>query len=247
MHMRSTLGSGPRLIHRALRYRFKLNRAQIGAMLGLLPRGGVGIDIGAHKGAYSFWMARAVGRGGRVLAFEPQETLARTTAHALRALRLRQVELVHAAVSDRCGPAKINVRSRSSHGASMEEMHTGLGPVEEREVDLITVDEAVRRRGLTRVDFVKIDVEGHEMAVLRGAADTLRRLGPAVLVELESRHHGGEDPVRAAAALMAAHGYRGHFYAPAGMRPLEEFEEQSHQRYGTGEYCNDFLFVRDPL
>jgi hypothetical protein len=53
-------------------------------------------------------------------------------------------------------------------------------------VDAVTLDDYVRERGLSRVDVVKIDVEGHELAVLKGAVATLGRYHPLLLVEIRS-------------------------------------------------------------
>jgi FkbM family methyltransferase len=245
-----------RLVHRALRYRLRLNPGQIRAMLRLLPRGGVALDVGAHKGAYSCWMAWSVGRRGRVLAFEPQDRLAGSagansptspSARALLGLGLRQVRLFHAAVSDRDGAGTIDVRRSSTHGASLD----GIGTVGEQGVDqqpvaLVTLDGVAAREGLARVDFVKIDVEGHELAVLRGAAGVLARFRPALLIELEARHHKGASPLDEAAAMLTPLGYEGFYFRRRRERPMAEFTVASHQQYGAGrpgEYCNDFLFV----
>ncbi len=234
-----------RLVHRALRYRYKLNGPQIRAMMILLPRGGVAIDVGAHKGAYSYWMARRVGRDGRVLAFEPQTRVASITRESLLAAGFTQVQVTQAAVSDTCGIATIALRRNSTHGARLDGLTDTAGPVDHEEVEVITVDEAVRRAGVNRVDFVKIDVEGHEAAVLRGCAQTLRDHRPSVQVEIEARHHEGEDAVAEASQRMAVAGYRGYFFSQGKVRPIAEFDAEIHQRYGDGEYCNDFLFVHE--
>jgi predicted O-methyltransferase YrrM len=65
-----------RLAYRAYRYRWKLDPAEIAFVRAHAHPATTAIDIGAHKGGYSFWMARAVGSKGRVIAFEPQPELA---------------------------------------------------------------------------------------------------------------------------------------------------------------------------
>jgi precorrin-6B methylase 2 len=57
---------------RCLRYRYRTERLQIKTMMGLDLRGAMALDIGANKGIYCFWMIRAVGPSGNVIAFEPQ-------------------------------------------------------------------------------------------------------------------------------------------------------------------------------
>ncbi|MCO8273797.1 FkbM family methyltransferase [Actinoplanes sp. TRM 88003] len=60
-------------------------------------------------------------------------------------------------------------------------------------VDVTTVDRLVRAAGLTRLDFVKIDVEGAELHVLHGAADTIDRFRPTLFIEIEARHTARYD------------------------------------------------------
>jgi FkbM family methyltransferase len=231
-----------RLLHRALRYRWRLNRREIAAMLGLLPRGGVCLDIGAHKGAYAWWMARRIGPSGRVFAFEPQQRVAEPTARAFAAAGLARVRVIHAAVSDRSGEASISFRRGSSHGASLD----GLSgdDIEQVRVPLLSLDDFAQREALARVDFIKIDVEGHEARVLAGARALIARFTPNLLIEIEARHHAGEhDPVAAARDALEPLGYRCFYFTRAGRHPIESFRAADHQRYGEGYYSNNFLFV----
>ena len=70
-----------KLWYRARRYRSKLDPAEIGTLIAHTPQGGTAIDLGAHKGAYTYWLRRAVGRSGRVIAVEPQPDLAKRLEH----------------------------------------------------------------------------------------------------------------------------------------------------------------------
>jgi hypothetical protein len=98
-------------------------------------------------------------------------------------------------------------------------------------------------------DFLKIDVEGHELAVLEGAQQTLQSHRPAILIECESRHRsdGNVDPVF---NLLRSHGYEGSFFLNGQRRPLAQFDPNEHQRTNNGAiatrrgYVNNFAFVR---
>ena len=239
-----------RLVHRAGRYRFRLNPAEVSAMFRLLNRGGVAIDVGAHKGAYSYFMARRVGQGGRVLAIEPQARLAPRTAATLRAAGLANVELVQAAASDRVGSVPMDYRESSTHGAALDGL-AGSGVVRTT-VQAVTLDALVQSRGLSKVDFIKIDVEGHEQAVLRGAMGVLRAHAPALLVEVEARHHAGAgaragdgagkvDPLSQVRAMLEPIGYAA--LAFVGCRCVRVDELRAGD-VASGRVSNNFLFVR---
>ena len=64
-----------RWVSRAWRYRLKVEKQEINFMLSHLKPGQTAIDIGAHKGAYTYWMSKYVGKDGKVFAFEPQPKL----------------------------------------------------------------------------------------------------------------------------------------------------------------------------
>jgi len=115
------------------------------------------------------------------------------------------------------------------------------------------------RRGVVRLDdyfagvshplrLLKIDVEGHELAVLRGAEQMLEQQRPALLMECEDRHlrQGGVHEVF---DFLTERGYRGRFFGENGLQPLEEFDPAQHQR-SEGErfweapgYVNNFVFL----
>ena len=150
------------------------------------------LDVGGSFGLYSVAAARAVGPSGRVYAFEP----ARRTASALR-LHLEwngvgdRVELIEAAVADRTGSA-VFWEQETSFVASLveatarQEERRYRTPVEGRRVRTLTLDDFCRHRRL-EPDLVKVDVEGSEASVLRGARELLRRRRGLLLVEV---HHG---------------------------------------------------------
>jgi hypothetical protein len=103
-----------------------------------------------------------------------------------------------------------------------------------------------------RIDFIKCDVEGHELALFRGGEATLRTLLPPVLVEIEQRHAGAD--VEATLAYLEGLGYSGYTVHRDGLRPAAEFDVERDQlalleRVPVSawmmppEYINDFLFV----
>jgi FkbM family methyltransferase len=198
------------------------------------------VDIGASDGWYTYHL---LPHARRVYAFEPQPARARTLAHELRTAAV-QVEQV--ALSDRPGIASLRV-PRGVHQRSTIEAENALedaGDVESFEVPLRTLDSYA----LEALGFVKIDVEGHELAVLQGAAETLARCRPVLLVEVEERHKRGA--VEAVRALLAPLGYRGHFFLEGRLVPIERFDAALHQdprnldgARKLGVYANNFVYL----
>src|SRR5262249_30908475 len=76
------------------------------------------------------------------------------------------------------------------------------------------------------VGVIKIDVEGHELNVLRGAEDLVRRWLPILIVEIEEKR----APVAGTIGLLESWGYRGSFFRSGGWHPLADFDLVGHQR-----------------
>lgn len=234
-----------RLIHRALRYRISHDPCEIREMLRRVPRGGTGIDIGAHKGAYSWWLARAVGPRGRVVAVEPQEELAARLERVFA--RTRRVEVFHGAVSDAVGTAELVIpESGPSHGASLRGIEAG-GAGRVRRVPTISLDALDADRGLGRVDFIKCDAEGHERAIFRGGSGVLARDRPGVLVECDKGFlPDSADPVGELWGLFEPLGYKGWCVFRDRLVPIADFRYEIHQRPDRGkhDHGHNFLFAR---
>jgi FkbM family methyltransferase len=229
---------------RALRYRLRLDPAEIAALLGALRPGDTALDIGSHKGGYLYWLQARVGPAGRVIAFEPQPDLADYLRRATAALGARHVTVEALALSDRAGTALLRVRrDRTSCGATLEARDPTQAWVAQS-VPTVTLDEYLDGRSL-RVRAIKCDVEGHELAVLRGAARTLARDRPVLLLECEARLRatGGLGEV---SALLGDLGYDAWLFQGRRIRPLREFDPARQAAPRTPGYVNNFLFRPRP-
>jgi FkbM family methyltransferase len=162
------------------------------AMRALVGSSDVVLDIGANIGLYAVVLARQT---QRVFAFEPHpDTFARLREHAsLNATS--NLEAVNLAFGMGAGPALLADGGRGDSGKfTLRAIDLPSTSNEQHTVDTDTVDGFVSARGLSHVDFVKIDVEGHEPEVLLGARDTLTRLRPRMLVEFTPRWYADRWP-----------------------------------------------------
>jgi FkbM family methyltransferase len=161
------------------------------AALRFAPVDGIAIDIGANLGEWAVPLAKAVGSRGRVLCCEPNPTVAAALAATLQINNLGQAEVLRVAVSDADGDGHLAIDPADSGQSRLAA--TGIA-VRRRALDSIVAEAA-----LGWIDLVKIDVEGHEAAVLAGATRTLDQFRPALI--FESGHEAAGDRGRIAGLL----------------------------------------------
>ena len=161
------------------------------------------LDIGAQSGFYSLLLSRLVGPDGMVFAFEPLPANFRVLEENLRLNSIQNVMIRREAVSDFSG----NI----SFEFPREEVSLIAGPLLESDnlgafqVPAISLDDFVRQTGQP-IQFIKMDVEGAETAVLRGAVQTLKAFHPAMVVELHHDHP--QDGLHPAITLLEQLGYQ---------------------------------------
>lgn len=145
-------------------------------------RGRTAVDAGANEGFYALELSRLF---RRVLAVEPNAAL---TAD-LRAARRSNVEILPRGLSDRAARSELHVPIRGgvrlSGWGTLEAVELPAHDAEEvLAVELVTLDSLE----LKDLDFLKVDVEGHELQVLDGAKATLLRCRPRLLIEIRPRN-----------------------------------------------------------
>lgn len=149
----------------------------------MLPLNAVVVDVGANLGLSLFALAP---HAARALAVEASPRTAQALARTIALNRLAQVQV--AAVALAAAPGELAFRasahSAGSHLLSPETLGEDEGEV--LRVPVTTLDALVAEHALPRVDFIKIDVEGHETEVLDGARQTLARHRPAVYLEFNA-------------------------------------------------------------
>lgn len=165
-----------------------------------VPAGGVVYDIGANVGFFALLAARLAGPEGRVIAFEPiAEVAALAREAALRSDLGDRVEVRVAAVGERAGSVVMCVVAQGGIWSHVATREPHSATTERREVAQVSLDDAVAA-GAPPPDVIKIDVEGAEDDVLRGARHVLAEHRPVVVCEL----HGTNDEV---ADLLEEAGY----------------------------------------
>lgn len=238
-----------RYLYRAFKARYRDQSDELRASLRVIREGDTVVDAGANKGAYLYWLRRAVGASGTVFAFEPQPTLARYLQDICRVMDWSNVHVKATAVSDRSGRARLHVPGETdSPGASLEAAAADK-PGHSFECPITTLDAELSNA--SRVSLLKVDVEGHELNLFHGAEKTLKRHKPLIVFECEARHLTNHKPSDVFAYLESL-GYIGQFFSTTGLRPLDGFNLAVHQKsagdrfWDAKDYCNNFLFSSSP-
>ena len=154
------------------------------------PRSGdVVLDCGAYRGETALWFARRVGKGGGVVAFEPAARNAdglRRNLAKNRSVEMAPVTVLECAVSSSAGLLRFNAQAEGSSRADATSTES---------IPAVTIDDVVEQQHLSRVDFIKMDIEGGEVDALKGAENTLKRFTPRLAISVYHRPHDLPDVV----------------------------------------------------
>jgi FkbM family methyltransferase len=239
----------PLLNWREARFYGRYGEVELHLLEFLCRRDADAIDVGANDGSYVHYMRRYA---RHVVAYEPMPTL----VNALRQKFPRGVTVQPVALSDTTGSIELRMpvvdgvvvggcSTVSSDASATYPAYEGIDVPMERLDDVYS----------GKVGFIKIDVEGHEQAVLDGAVETIKRCQPRLLVEVDDRlSRGGLGRAR---AYFDRLGYRGLFVHRGQLKPVERFSIQAMQdptnlpdltaplqaRQRFGRYIYNFIFL----
>jgi FkbM family methyltransferase len=177
-----------------------------------VPAAGVVFDVGAHAGQHTKLFARAAS-AGRVYAFEPGSYARAILRAAIALRRLDNVTVLPIALGSRCGVETLSVPVKQGGSFGFGLSHLGAPQarwerVAQEIVATATLDTVAAALGLERLDLVMADIEGWELALLRGGEASLRRFRPLLVLELLSSHLArAGDRVEDAFAFLAGLGY----------------------------------------
>lgn len=195
-----------------------------------LKNGAVAFDIGANIGWYSVLLSRIMPSDARIYAFEPDPLNFRLLCENLKLNAAQNVVPVQKALAAQCGVMQLFQYAHKNTGRHSLLPINSDGCVE---VETVTLDRFASEHGVNPrdVEFIKIDVEGFESEVFRGAQSILQA-GPVILSEFapEYMRQGGLDPAEYF-ELLAKHGYRASTFAGSKLVAAEFGELASNGRH----------------
>jgi FkbM family methyltransferase len=190
------------------------------------------MDVGANLGFYSVELANVV-HGGRLIAVEAIPEHAASVRRNAALNGFGHIEVVQAAVGAQAGGfVRLELPKNGNSGMYSVASNSHDGGIE---APLTTIDDIVKQCRLDSLDFIKMDIEGSELAALQGAEDTLRRFNPTILVELNepalSRFGASTSQVK---SFLDQLGYIGWKITRRGTERIS---------VGDDHYCDECIFV----
>lgn len=195
---------------------FRSYHAQLVPYLGrIVPLRGTVIDVGAHAGQFTKIFARLAAQG-RVYAFEPA-SYTRSILHGMRAVkRLHNVTVIPAALGAAAGRLDLDIPLKRSGSLGFGSSHLraggnragGSAHALSESIEVETLDGFAYARGLRDICFVKADIEGWELHMLRGSTSVLASFRPVLMLEVDDKLLARAGQSKAELfAFLREHGY----------------------------------------
>lgn len=223
---------GDRIVSESLRWYGEWAENEITILRRFIGEGSVVMDIGAFIGTHTIALGRAVGSTGRVHAFEPRPEVYGVLARNVARNALDTVTLHQAGVSDAPGELVVSAFDPGSvanpGGLSLEKASVGVT------ASIITIDGL----GLDKIDLMKIDVEGMEAHVLRGAQASIATLRPVIFAECNTME-GAKDVL-----VSFKHAGYSTFGVSYPAYNAENFRKNAGNIFGVNRECA-LLFIPD--
>jgi FkbM family methyltransferase len=203
------------------------------------------LDVGANIGFWSVPLARALKESGRLHCFEPVASNFRLLTANVERNCVAAIAHVHQfGLSDRSSKVQISLREDFVGGSETGNAAIVIDGDDARfqcvEVEVRPLDDLFDSLALDRLDFMKVDIEGHEHRFLTGAARTIARFRPVLLMELNDHYYErqGLDPTALFQDWVAEHSYVAAFRRANRWR----VDDLSNRRRGTNDV---FFFPRE--
>lgn len=173
------------------------------------------LDVGSNIGYYVLLESRLVGDTGRIISIEPSPTNFKYLEKNLALQNNHNVECYNFAAGDKEGKVRFFVNNKSNGCKVLREgqvhPHEDLGTI--IEVPVRTLDNLVDELELSRLDLIRMDVEGYELHILKGMKQILKKFQPQIQLELHKRQLG-IDGTKEFFEIIQELGYDVQYYIP---------------------------------
>lgn len=211
----------------------------------LLTKDSVFFDIGANKGEYAYYAEKLI-HPNNIYLFEPEKNLNKQ----LNAI-FKNCQVFNVALSDSSGthqfkiPVINGVADNCLSSLEVDNKEDNETEAIVYEVKTNTLDNFVEDKRIVP-SLIKIDVEGHELSVLKGAEHTISKHHPTLIIEIEQRHHKDMN-IDSVFESFKQKGYNAYYYSKKQSQ-LFSYENKTHLTnskdfFGTINYINNYIFI----
>jgi len=203
--------------------------------LEILNEGMVCLDVGANIGYYAFLESKQVGDSGKVIAMEPSPRNFQQLKKNSELNNSSNVDIYNYAAGDKEGTVEFVVSKLSNLSKVVVPGRKIPEGCEIIQVPLIKIDSFIQEKGITNVDFVRMDVEGYEINVFDGMWDTIKKFKPIIQMEFHIPPIDQKEQLKFFTTLKDL-GYEIKHYIPRAIdRPIVG-EESDVKNYSIDEF-----------
>lgn len=214
-----------------------------------LPKNAVILDIGANVGTFLYQLENKLDHE-HIYAFEPNKKLNLRLKRLFPGMRILPLALSDENMMAEFKVPVINGKTIASRGTlNIAYREKGEEKSYTEQVKVIKLDDWAALEHFTRLDFIKIDVEGNEIKTLSGAKETIKQFLPTLMVEMEQRHH--QTPIWNEISQVKSWGYEAK-YLNRDSFTLEALTEEiisqnTNDEKNKTQYINNIIFIpRNP-
>ncbi|AKK73410.1 FkbM family methyltransferase [Chryseobacterium gallinarum] len=210
-----------------------------------LPKNAVILDIGANVGTFLYQLENKLDHE-HIYAFEPNKKLYRRLKRLFPAMRILPLALSDENMTAEFKVPVINGKTIASRGTlNTSYKEKGEEKSYTEKVKVIKLDDWAALEHFSKLDFIKIDVEGNEIKTLLGAKETIRQFLPTLMVEMEQRHH--QTPIWNEISEVKSWGYEAR-YLNRNSFTLEALTEEilsqnTNDEKNKTQYINNIIFI----
>lgn len=233
----------PRGVQRNIRKRYYLKRfaavtnrdeKEMQAIGQFVKAGAVVADIGANFGAYTKILSEYAGAEGKVFSFEPIPDTFAALENNIVKNQYTQTSAFNLGLSDEAGMVNMVIPDYAHGGQNFYEARIDRNSQKGVSIKTVTVDEFLLPQ-VSRMDFMKIDVEGHEPEVLKGSIQLLKKYSPVLLIEINDDFTQKGSTGKQVVDFLTGLGYRIHYFDGKTLLPASRKQEGVNYFFLPGE------------